>query len=48
MVTSESGIFSAPLAQLDRATVFGTVGCRFEPCRVQTPENLLVDVGCSS
>jgi hypothetical protein len=23
----------APVAQLDRAAVFGTAGCRFEPCR---------------
>lgn len=26
----------APVAQLDRATVFGTVGYRFESCRVYT------------
>ena len=25
----------APVAQLDRATVYGTVGYTFEPCRVQ-------------
>src|SRR5438093_12759696 len=24
----------APIAQLDRASVFGTEGCRFEPCWV--------------
>ena len=24
----------APVAQLDRAAVYGTAGCRFEPCRV--------------
>ena len=24
----------APVAQLDRASVYGTEGCRFEPCRV--------------
>jgi hypothetical protein len=24
----------APLAQLDRASVYGTEGCRFEPCGV--------------
>ena len=27
----------APLAQLDRASVYGTEGCRFEPCKVQFP-----------
>jgi hypothetical protein len=24
----------APVAQLDRASVYGTEGCRFEPCQV--------------
>jgi hypothetical protein len=33
MVTSAIG--KAPVAQLDRATVYGTVGWRFEPVRVQ-------------
>ncbi len=28
----------APVAQLDRATVYGTVGWRFEPVRVQDSE----------
>src|SRR5208282_3635149 len=26
--------YKAPVAQLDRATVYGTVGYTFEPCRV--------------
>src|SRR5262245_11070086 len=31
----------APLAQLDRAAVFGTAGCRFEPCRAYCGKWLL-------
>ena len=27
-------VVQAPVAQLDRASVYGTEGCRFEPCRV--------------
>jgi hypothetical protein len=30
-----SGEDSAPLAQLDRASVYGTEGCRFDSCTVQ-------------
>src|SRR6516164_7601949 len=31
--TAEESAF-APVAQLDRASVYGTEGCRFEPCQV--------------
>ena len=30
-----NGEDSAPLAQLDRASVYGTEGCRFDSCTVQ-------------
>ena len=29
----------APLAQLDRASVYGTEGCRFESCKVRFPSS---------
>jgi hypothetical protein len=32
--SSTLSTFLAPVAQPDRATVYGTVGCMFESCRV--------------
>jgi hypothetical protein len=33
--SQRESVSRAPVAQLDRATDFGSVGCRFEPCRAR-------------